>query len=230
MTKINLVLFGVGNVGSTLINHILDLKEQLAQKGEMELNIPVVANSTTAFLEKKGIRSSWKVDFEHFGVPYKLQDILDYVKKERYENLVAVDCTASEELVNDYSLLVKNGFHLVAANKIANTLSAEFYNSLRKELRENKRQFLYETNVGAGLPVVEIIKNLHRAGEKVVKIRGVFSGSLSYIFNTFSNTDKAFDEVIQEAGKKDLQSQIQELIFQEKMSQENYLSLQESCK
>lgn len=202
MKQINIVLFGVGNVGSALINQILDLKEQLKKTGRFELNLPVVVNSTTAFFEKKGVGNNWETDFQDFGVPYKLQDIIDYVKKNEYENLIAIDATASDEIVHNYSLLIQNGFHIVAANKVGNTLSTRFYNELREDLRKYDRQFLYETNVGAGLPVVETIRNLYLAGEKITKIRGVFSGSLSYIFNTFSEGDKTFEAVIAEAGEK----------------------------
>lgn len=202
MKQINIVLFGVGNVGSTLINQILNLREQLEKTGNFELNLPVVVNSTTAFFEKKGARASWEKDFWDFGVPYKIQDIIDYVKQNEYENLIAIDATASDEIVHNYSLLIQNGFHIVAANKVANTLSTDFYNELRNDLQKHDRQFLYETNVGAGLPVVETIRSLYSAGEKITKIRGVFSGSLSYIFNTFSEGDKTFEAVIAEAGEK----------------------------
>ncbi len=200
MKKINIVLFGVGKVGSVLIKQVLALQEQWNRQGHLEINFPVIVNSTTAFFEKKGVRTTWEADFKNFGVPYKLQDIINYVHKNKYENLIAVDATASDEIVHNYDLLVNNGFHLVAANKVANTLSAEFYKNLRVQLQENKKQFLYETNVGAGLPVVETLKSLYASGEKVTRVRGVFSGSLSYIFNTFSESDKRFDEVLTDAG------------------------------
>lgn len=202
MKKINIVLFGVGNVGSTLITQVLELKKKLEKTGELEIDLPVIMNSTTAFFEKKSVGISWESDFENFGVPYKLQDIIEYVREKKYKNLVAVDATASDSIVQDYGLLIRNGFHLVAANKVANTLSLEFYNNLRQELKENDRHFLYETNVGAGLPVVGTLKNLFASGEKVTRIRGVFSGSLSYIFNTFSESNKSFDAVLTEAGEK----------------------------
>ncbi len=202
MKKVNIVLFGVGNVGSVLIQQVLELREKLEKSGDLEINIPVIVNSTTAFFEKRGVKSSWEADFKNFGVPYKLQDIIDYVKSNEYENLIAVDATASNDIVHNYSHLIRNGFHLVAANKVANTLSTEFYNTLRNILRENDKQFLYETNVGAGLPVIETVKSLYTAGEKVTRIRGVFSGSLSYIFNTFSEGGKAFDTILTEAGIK----------------------------
>ncbi len=202
MQTINIVLFGVGNVGSTLINQILSLKEQLGETGELELNLPVILNSRNAFFEEKGVTTSWEADFKTFGVPYKLKDVIEYLKQHNFENLIAVDATASEELVANYPFLIKSGFHIVAANKVANTLSTEFYLNLRKDLKKYNKQFFYETNVGAGLPVVETLKNLYASGEKVTKIRGVFSGSLSYIFNTFSASEKSFDAVLTEAGEK----------------------------
>lgn len=202
MKKINIVLFGVGNVGSTLVNQVLNLRDQLKIAGELEINLPVVLNSSIAFYKKEGVSSTWEADLAVFGQPYKFQEIIEYVKKNKYQNLVAVDATASEELVQNYGILIRNGFHIVAANKVANTLSSDFYKKLREELRVHNSHFLYETNVGAGLPVVETLKNLHAAGEKITRVRGVFSGSLSYIFNTFSEGDKSFDEVITEAGEK----------------------------
>lgn len=204
MKKISIVLFGVGNVGSTLINQILQLQKDLDAAGELQISLPVILNSTTAFFEKQGVKSSWQADFKNFGFPYKLQDVIDYVRQQDYHNLIAVDATASEELVQNYELLIKNGFHLVAANKIANTLSQDFYDNLRLDLKIHERQFYYETNVGAGLPVVEAVKNLVSAGEKVSRIRGVFSGSLSYIFNNFSEGDKTFDAILAEAGVQGL--------------------------
>lgn len=202
MKKVNIVLFGVGNVGSTLIDQVLNLKQQLGQAGEIALSIPVMVNSTTAFFERDGVKASWKSDFEEFGVPYQLEHIVAYVKQQDFENTIAVDATASGELVKAYPYLIRNGFHIVAANKVANTLSTEFYDSLRQELKQHNRHFYYETNVGAGLPVVETLKNLYQAGEQVTKVRGVFSGSLSYIFNTFSNSTRLFDEILTEAGEK----------------------------
>jgi len=88
---------------------------------------------------------------------------------------------------------------LVSSNKIANTISHSFYKELRNQLAKNKKTYLYETNVGAGLPLIDTIKLLHESGENITRIRGVFSGSLSYIFNKFSSENVPFSEVLQEA-------------------------------
>ena len=201
MKKVNIVLFGVGNVGSVLIKQVLALREQLERSGELEINIPVIVNSSTAFFEKKGVKNSWEADFKNFGVPYKLQDIIDYVKRNEYVNLIAVDATASEDLVHNYTHLVKNGFNLVAANKVANTLSTEFYNRLRFELKEHSKQFLYETNVGAGLPIIDTLKNLVASGDRITKIQAVLSGSLNFVFNNY-DASEPFYKIVEKAMKE----------------------------
>lgn len=201
MKKINIVLFGTGNVGSILVNQILQARENLRNNEGLELNLPVIANSTTAFFQKENQQASWDTDLKKFGFPYKLEDILQYVQEQGYENLIAIDATASEDFVENYLSLIRAGFNIVAANKVANTLSSQFYAQLRETLQEHNKYFLYETNVGAGLPVIETLRNFHRANERVTRVRGVFSGSLSYIFNTYCEQEKAFSEVLTEAGK-----------------------------
>ena len=197
---LNIVIFGIGNVGSTLIRQINDAKSKLFEQQELEINIPIVTNSRLAFFNKDGVSNTWECDFDTFSVPYKIEEIIEFVKSQGFQNLIAVDATASKELVENYIPLVKSGFHIVSANKVANTLSYDFYEALRKTLKTHKKAFLYETNVGAGLPVIETIKRLYDSGENIQKIRGVFSGSLSYILNAFSSNDVAFSQVLQQAS------------------------------
>ncbi|WP_026837602.1 aspartate kinase [Gillisia sp. JM1] len=204
MKKINIVLFGVGNVGSALINQILEARSKILNSSQLEINIAVLVNSKIAFYNNNTINNSWEADFKTYGYPYKLSHILNHVKKEKLTNLIAVDATASEDFVKNYKELIRNGFHIVAANKTANTLSDKFYKELRIELKKHNKQFLYETNVGAGLPVIKTVQDLHLAGEEITKIRGIFSGSLSYIFNTFSNGNKSFSEVLEDARTRGL--------------------------
>ena len=201
MKKLNIILFGTGNVGSQLINQILEARQHF-KKEDLELNIPVIVNSKVAFFRHPNQHSSWETDIRTFGFPYKLEDIIDHVKEQQYENLIAVDATASEDFVDNYLHLIRNGFHMVAANKIANTRSTDFYAELRETLKRHQKFFFYETNVGAGLPVIETLRSFHRSHEEVTSIRGVFSGSLSYIFNSFCDEDRRFSEVLTEASEK----------------------------
>jgi len=200
MKKIHIILFGVGNVGSALINQILEGRDLLKKKSKIEINIPIVANSTKAFFEEKCVRPSWETDFKYFGLSYKIDDILAHIKKEGFKNVIIVDATASDEFVKNYSTFIKNGFDIVASNKSANTGSTFLYKKLRRELKKYETEFLYETNVGAGLPIIETLQRLHASGEKVTKVRGVFSGSMSYVFNEFSLQNKMFDSLLSEAG------------------------------
>lgn len=201
--KINIAVFGKGLVGSTLIKQILKNFNSVLKRRQIQLNIFAVASSKKLLLNSKGISENWEQDLNNIGEEdYTLKDVFDFAKKHHLENLIAVDNTASPDFVNNYISLIEEGFDLVSSNKIANTISNDFYKKLRVKLAENNKSYLYETNVGAGLPLIDTIKLLHDSGENITRIRGVFSGSLSYLFNNFSSENKPFSMVLQEAIDK----------------------------
>ncbi|REE83144.1 aspartate kinase [Lutibacter oceani] len=197
--NINIAIFGKGLVGGTLINQILKSKENIIKRKNINLNIFAVSNSSKVLLSKNGVAENWEKELENSEVATSVQNIIDYAEKFHLENLIAIDNTASSEFVKNYIDLVENGFDLISSNKIANTLDYSFYKELRKKLKENKKAYLYETNVGAGLPLIDTIKLLHDSGENITGIRGVFSGSLSYLFNNYSVQDRPFSAVLKEA-------------------------------
>ena len=197
--NINIAIFGKGLVGGTLINQVLKSKENILKRKNINLNIFAVVNSSKAILNKNGVTQNWALDLEQSEVNSSVQNIIDFAEKNHLENLIAIDNTASSSFVEHYIKLVENGFDLISSNKIANTLSYTFYKELRKKLQENKKSYLYETNVGAGLPLIDTIKLLHDSGENITRIRGVFSGSLSFLFNTYSEENKQFSDVLQKA-------------------------------
>ena len=199
--RINIILFGIGNVGSTLINQVLESQKFFLEKRKIDLRFPIITNSTTALFEKDGVKNQWEANFKQSAIPFKIEDIIDYVKENNLENLIAVDATASSEIIKNYIPLIQNNFNIIAANKKANALDFDYYKELRGNLKKYDKNFLYETNVGAGLPVVQTINDLHFAGEKIIKIRGVFSGSLSYIFNRFSTEETSFSKILIDAEK-----------------------------
>lgn len=200
--KVNLAIFGHGNVGGTLIDQILKSAPIIEERKGIHLNVFAVANSKKIVLQKNGMAISWKSDIAEKGIPYTVADIFDFAKENHLENLIVVDNTASEDFVAHYVDFVANGFDLVSSNKIANTLGFHYYQLLRQELAGNQKQYLYETNVGAGLPLIDTIKLLHLSGENITRIRGVFSGSLSFMFNTFSETDAPFSTILKTAMEK----------------------------
>lgn len=199
--NINIAIFGKGLVGGTLINQILKSKENIIKRKNINLNIFAVANSSKVIFNKNGVSENWSKDLEKSTVENSVQNIIDFAEKNHLENLIAIDNTANSGFVENYISLVENGFDLISSNKIANTLSYSFYKELREKLSDYKKSYLYETNVGAGLPLIDTIKLLHDSGENITRIRGVFSGSLSYLFNNFSVQDRPFSEVLGEAIK-----------------------------
>ncbi len=201
--KINIAIFGKGTVGGSLIDQILESQGQILERKETKLNIFAVVGTQKISLNKAGIRQSWLADYEASPITNNgIQTVIDFAKEHHLENLVAIDNTASTTFIENYIPLIENGFDLISSNKIGNTIDFNFYKTLRKTLKANNKTYLYETNVGAGLPLIDTIKLLHDSGENITRIRGVFSGSLSYLFNNFSVKDVPFNVVLQEAIDK----------------------------
>ena len=200
--KINIAVFGHGLVGGTLINQILNSASAIEKRKKIELNVFAIANSKKIVFNNNGIGDNWKSEIETNGISYEVQDVIKYAIENNLENLIAIDNTASKDFVENYIALIENGFDLVSSNKVANTLSYDFYKTLRSTIDKNQKNYLYETNVGAGLPLIDTIKLLHLSGENITKIKGVFSGSLSYLFNAFSKEKKDFSSVLKEAVDK----------------------------
>ena len=197
--KINLALFGLGQVGGTLADQILASAGQIEARKGLRLNIVAMANSRKLVMDPHGIGSNWRERLQTAGEGYTLEQVYEMADSAHLENLIAVDNTASEGFVDLYPELVRRGFDLVSSNKLANTRSFSFYRDLRRQLQSFQKQYLYETNVGAGLPLIDTIRLLHLSGENITRIRGVFSGSLSFIFNEFSLGRLPFSKILGQA-------------------------------
>jgi aspartate kinase len=198
--KINIAIFGKGNVGASLIDQILKSQDAIERRKEIRLHIFAIASSKKLLLNKQGIEGNWRETFaEADDNGYDINTLISYAKANHLENLVAIDNTASAEFIHNYSTLVEKGFDLISSNKIANTVGFDFYKALRYTLKKHKKTYFYETNVGAGLPLIDTIRVLHESGENIVRIRGVFSGSLSFLFNKFSTENLPFHSVLNEA-------------------------------
>jgi len=200
--KINIAIFGHGLVGGALINQILKSKDEIEKRKGINLNVFAISNSRKLLLNRNGVNENWKADLKTTSQESSIESIIAFAKSNHLENLIAVDNTASSNFYENYLPLVEAGFDLVSSNKIANTISHAFYKELRVQLESHNKQYLYETTVGAGLPLIDTIKLLHESGENITRIRGVFSGTLSYLFNNFSVQDKPFSEIIQETIDK----------------------------
>lgn len=117
--KINIVLFGIGKAGSALINKFQKNRKDLLIDSKLDFRFPVITNSTVAFYEKEGGTYAWEANFIQFGVPFKMEDVYDYIYANDLENLIAVDATASDALIGEYPRLLHNGFTVVSSNPAA---------------------------------------------------------------------------------------------------------------
>jgi len=201
--NINIAIFGKGTVGGSLIDQIVKSHGQIVKRKETNLNIFAIIGSQSVLLNKNGVSTHWRTEFEeNQSTSNDVQSIIDYAQTHHLENLIVIDNTASAEFTKNYIPLIENGFDIVSSNKIANTNSYADYKLLRSKLKDYKKQYLYETNVGAGLPLIDTIKLLHDSGENITRIKGVFSGSLSFLFNEYSAKDETFSEILKKAIHK----------------------------
>lgn len=200
--RVHLVVFGHGTVGKTFLEQVFSRQAQLIANRNLDIVVFAVANSTKVLFQKNGIDTNWQQEKINQGTPYSIEDVISFAKQNELENLIAIDNTADSAFTQNYETLVANGFHLVSSNKHKNTRSWEEYGALRDVLKIHDKSYLYETNVGAGLPLIDTINLLHQSGENITRIRGVFSGSLSYIFNEFSEKESSFSAIVKKAIKK----------------------------
>lgn len=201
--RIHLAVVGHGTVGKTFINQVIRQRNEIIERKNLDLRIFAVANSTRTLLSQNSIDKNWESSKAEIAENlFNPQHIIDFARENCLENLILVDNTANQDIAESYHLFIENGFDVVSSNKIANTLSLKSYRELRQSLKENNKRYAYETNVGAGLPLIDTIRLLHLSGENITRIKGVFSGSLSYIFNRFSVADVSFSQVLLEAVEK----------------------------
>ncbi|MFZ7306290.1 bifunctional aspartate kinase/homoserine dehydrogenase I [Avibacterium avium] len=179
---VDIFLVGVGGVGSELIEQVKNQRDYLAKK-DIEIRVCAVANSNKMLLDANGLNlDHWQEDLENATQPSDFDVLLSFIKLHHVVNPVFVDCTSAESVAGLYARALSEGFHVVTPNKKANTRELEYYNLLRENARKSQHKFLYETNVGAGLPVIENLQNLLAAGDELIRFSGILSGSLSFIF------------------------------------------------
>ena len=179
---IDVFLVGCGVVGSELLAQIARQQEKLTVDN-IALNVYGLANSKGMVFNRDGIDvANWQANIGEKAVPVTVENLKQFVRENHLINPVLVDCTSNEALALQYVDYLEAGFNVVTPNKKANTDSWAYYQALRTAAQKTNRRFLYETTVGAGLPVIDTLQNLLKAGDELVRFEGVLSGSLSYIF------------------------------------------------
>ncbi|MBI4252762.1 hypothetical protein HY623_01105 [Candidatus Uhrbacteria bacterium] len=198
----NVFLVGTGLIGSTLLTQIRENQSRLKAEG-VELSVCGIANAERMLLDANGIAlDRWQERLAQDGISLDLAAYISASGSWRMPRSVFVDCTASQDVADAYCSIARTGAAIVAANKKAQSGSLDAYETLWKTLHETRTSFLYETNVGAALPVISALKDLLVTGDRVEKIEAILSGTLSYIFNTYSDSRSPFSDIVREAKEK----------------------------
>ncbi|MBO7122757.1 MAG: bifunctional aspartate kinase/homoserine dehydrogenase I [Treponema sp.] len=199
--SIQVFAFGAGNIGGTLLDQIGEQQESLLAQG---IDIKVMAISTVdgLMIDENGIDlKTWREATKKMPLKTSVDEILKFVREKKPLNPVFVDCTASYDLPERYLDILEAGMSIATPNKRANSMTMDFYKKLRKTANKKRRRFLYETNVGAGLPIIDTLQNLFRSGDKLTRFMGIMSGSLSYIFGRLDE-GVPFSQAVLEAKEK----------------------------
>ncbi len=195
---LNLFLCGVGTVGRSLIEQIASQQEKLKQEHGLKLNVVGLASSHKALFTREGINLiEWRKQLDN-AAESDVSRLRDEVIGMNIFNSVFVDCTASPEVAGLYKDFLEHNINVVAANKLAASSDYENYHELKTIAQKRGVKFLFETNVGAGLPIIRTINDLIHSGDKILRIEAVLSGTLNYIFNKIS-ADVPFSQTVQMA-------------------------------
>lgn len=199
--ELNLFVCGVGTVGGALLDQIRLQQNNIFETKRLRLNVIGVANSRKAIVDRAGLDLSDYIEKLSSAEDCRCAEYVESIIKMKPQNGVFVDCTASEEVARLYKELFKCGVSVVAANKIAASGDYEALMELRKTALDHGAKFLFETNVAAGLPVINTIESLVNSGDKVLKIEAVLSGTLNYIFDTLAGGTR-FSECVRQAKEQ----------------------------
>lgn len=199
---LNVFMVGTGLIGKSLLAMMQKQFNQLAKQNHLELHVVGVANSKKMFFNEEGLELGNAVtQMQEKGEAMSLNSFVGTMLSLNLSNSIFVDCTSSEEVTEHYESILSSNISIVTPNKKANSRSYGKYLSLKQAAQKRGVKFLYETNVGAGLPVINTLNDLLVSGDGVLGIEAVLSGTLNYIFSTFKPGDK-FSDVVKDAKAK----------------------------
>ncbi len=199
---LNLFICGIGTVGGSLIDQIRTQRQKLMLENGLKLNVVGIADATKAVFNREGIDlDNYHQELEEKGIDSTIDSLRDEIINMNIFNSVFVDCTASAAVASLYKDLLLHNVSVVAANKIAASSEYDNYRELKQIARQRGVKYLFETNVGAGLPIINTINDLIHSGDKILKIEAVLSGTLNYIFNKIS-ADIPFSKTIKMAQEE----------------------------
>ena len=197
--QLNLFVMGVGNVGEKFIDQIHQQKKFLKENMKMNVRVIAMSNSRKMVFDEDGLSlKDWKSLLDN-GETATISEFISKAKELNLRNSIFVDITANGDIASIYDQFLKQNIAVVTCNKIACSSQYDNYKNLKNLSRKYNAPFLFETNVGAGLPIIDTLKHLIASGDKVNRINAVLSGSLNFIFNNFSDS-YSFHDVVKEAG------------------------------
>ena len=191
-------VIGAGNVGAALLDQINDQVERLREEQDIDFRVRGVTTTKSMLRAEQSVDlDNWREALEN-GEPADLDAFVDHVQTDYHPHTVLVDCTASDQVARHYQEWLERGIHVVTPNKRANTRDQVFYERVQRAAHRQQVPYLYETTVGAGLPVISTLRDLVRAGDRVDRIEGVLSGTLAFIFNSLAQ-GMPFSEAVRNA-------------------------------
>ncbi|RZJ51001.1 MAG: bifunctional aspartate kinase/homoserine dehydrogenase I [Chryseobacterium sp.] len=199
--QVHLYICGTGNVGMKLIQQIYDQNEYLKENLLINLRIAGISNSRKMIFSEKGISENEFNDWHQNGEEASAEKFAQEIISRNLRNSVFVDVTANSDIPTIYEKLLKKSINIVACNKIAASSDFENYKNLKSTAKNHSCKFFFETNVGAGLPIIGTINDLIRSGDKIMSIKAVLSGTLNFVFNNYDGS-KTFSEVVAKAQKE----------------------------
>ena len=197
--ELNLFITGVGNVGERFLAQINQQKKYIKENLKLKIRVIGISNSRQMFFDENGVDlSNWK-ELLNNGEKAGIDTYFSRVSQLNLRNSIFIDITANQDVSEMYEAYLRQNIAVVTCNKIACASSSENYNTLKNVSRKSNVSFLYETNVGAGLPIIDTLKNLIASGDRVHRIQAVLSGSLNFVFNKF-DASTTFSSVVKQAA------------------------------
>jgi aspartokinase/homoserine dehydrogenase 1 len=195
---VSIGVLGPGLVGGTLLDQIASAMPGLRDRFNLDLRVRAIGSSRQMALDGQRIGlASWR-DALQKGKPMDMAQLVDHVQADYLPHSVLIDCTASQAVADRYAEWLARGIHVITPNKRAHSGPIAYYDELKRLSRGGRTHFLYEATVGAGLPVIQTLKDLVETGDEIRSISGIFSGTLAYLFNLFDGT-RPFSEIVREA-------------------------------
>ena len=195
-------IIGPGTVGQVLLDQLASQSERLRREFQLDLRVRGILSSSRMLLAESAVDlSSWRQVLEQSSQPANLARYLEHVRVDYLPHTVLIDCTASEEVARNYRDWLARGIHIVTPNKKANSASWESYRALQEARRSGRAHYLYEATVGAGLPIIQTLRDLRATGDEIVSIEGILSGTLAYLFNVYDGST-AFSEIVRDAKQR----------------------------